>query len=108
MNHTEENIREISTAALMYITIDKEGKKQCISEGVIPVICNIVRTEKNHTVLLNSLKLMCNVCQSLQGRRQLVESNVIESLETKKEENKDDQNMSETITRAIRLIRWKP
>lgn len=116
MRHMEEAIREFATAALMYISNDPEGRRQCLSEGIVPILCRIALQEESSAVLLNSFKLIGNLSQSLKGRTLLLESGIMDLLE---ESSEGRRSRKEELTRfgpsvveaaqvAMKRIKWRP
>eukprot|EP01027_Heterolobosea_sp_BB2_P015127 GEZU01021675.1.p1 GENE.GEZU01021675.1~~GEZU01021675.1.p1 ORF type:complete len:318 (+),score=58.82 GEZU01021675.1:380-1333(+) len=113
-------VREASLGALMYITVNNEGKQQAIDNNVPQIITDLLRgfKDEDEVVLTNALKCVCNIAESPIGRSKLqgcVESlkKIIHHCSSSNggdggEKQRERILLQESAEAALACVQWTP
>eukprot|EP01006_Ploeotia_vitrea_P032797 TRINITY_DN64981_c0_g1_i2.p1 TRINITY_DN64981_c0_g1~~TRINITY_DN64981_c0_g1_i2.p1 ORF type:complete len:372 (+),score=51.90 TRINITY_DN64981_c0_g1_i2:112-1116(+) len=88
------------------ITIDNNGKEQCLGCNGVETLMDCIENESNSNVLANCMKAICNLSEHPIARTRL--HGAVHRLREIEGEKGVDQRLVTSAKRAIELITWQP
>lgn len=106
LRHLEPAVRTAVSGALVAVTISESGKLLAIDSDVVPQLMDALAAEDERDVLVNQVKILCNLSEHPYARQLL--SRVVPRLNELAAVGSGHAPLVESVQRALAMIRWQP